>query len=399
MAKESKEPKEPKAKVGKIDLGKGVESIIKDLQYMFRKDPDVTFIKNYYKEEPIRGWVSTNSILLNLAISYPKSTQGMPIPCIAEIVGKAGTTKSTLCYTMAANIQKLGGWVLLIDNEALFTHDYAKMAGLDVAPDKLQVCQIPLIENCFKTMEETIDKHFALWKDRPLCIILDTVASTSTKVEQDALDEFKNAPQAAHARVISQWLRRKLPRQIRGKPVLILFVNQLYSLNNSNPYGEQDVSFGGKGLKHHSKIRIKLELGEKLKRHDTDIVPMGNRVRADIIKNKITHPFRKIQFDFLFGKGIEDYLPVIWMLKKHERIKVEGNYLVWGEKKFSEQKLREFFISNPDEWNKAQQLLIDVVGEIWANPDFLEKEAKDEEWKTPEADSGNEKPPTVPGQD
>ena len=332
------------------------------------------FVSDYSKNDPITGWVSTGSFLLDCAIGLPNG-MGFPYPAIVEIVGKESSAKSSVAYAVMGNMQREGGWAMLEDAEGTFTPDYARLAHLDLSPERFGYSQMARLEECLKAMGRTVDRNFALAADLPLAICLDSVAGTTVEEEQET---DGNVPRALHARILARSLRQHLVPSLYtrftdkktgeelliGRPLIIMFINQLKATMAATAYQQQLDSFGGVGLKYHARVRIQIDRAGEIK-EDSDAQPVGIRCRARVLKNKVAPPYRTVEFDFRFASGIEDYIPTMEVLAKYGGIEKAGKQYVWKGKKYFTNAFRDFLANNPDEWDELKVLGREVLKQVW----------------------------------
>lgn len=377
VAKKAKTTKSSKpARVHVEDRSAIAGMVLDGLREDMSKEEDVTFVSDYLRQDPITGWVSTNSFLLDCALGYPKG-YGLPLPSIVEIVGNESSGKSSLAYAVMANIQRMGGWSNLIDAEGMFTREYAMLAGLDLEKDKFGYSQMSRLESCLQTMQRTVERHYALAPDMPLAVTLDSVAGCTVGPEQEAMRENGEPARALHARILARSLRSGITNLMYtkvndeghdlliGRPVVMMFINQMKSTMATNPYQQQMDSFGGKGLKYHARVRIQLDRGSMLWDKTKEEAPHGFRCRVKILKNKVASPYREIEFDFNFATGIEDYFPVMDFMDKYGAIEKSGNRFIWKERAYYPNAFRDFLRANPDEWLAMRQQCLLAVEKAW----------------------------------
>ena len=374
--KKTAKPKSEKIERSVVSDRSAVASMVLDgLRSDFSKDEDATFVSDYLRQDPITAWVSTNSFLLDCAIGYPKG-YGLPMPSIVEIVGSEGTGKSSLAYAVMANTQHMGGWSNLIDAEGMFTREYAMLAGLNMDKSVFGYSQMSLLENCLRTIQRTMERHYAIAPDMPLAIALDSVAGCTVLPEKEA--EKGEPARALHARILARALRSGITSQMYtkvlvdddelliGRPAVIMFINQLKSTMATNPYQQQMDSFGGKGLKYHARVRLQLDRSSTIKSAN-DGSPAGFRCKVKVLKNKVSSPFREIEFEFRFDGGIEDYLPVMEFMEKYGYLDRSGNRYMWKGKAYYPSALRDHMRAHPQEWLEMRQQCLLAVDNAWGS--------------------------------
>ena len=354
------------------DHGHIAQTVMQKLREDFSAVDDVVFISDFLKQDPIVGWVSTGAFLLDCAIGFPYGL-GLPMPAIVEIVGQEATLKSATTYAILGNVQRMGGWGNIIDVESSFTHEYGHLAKLAMGPEMLGYTQAARLEDVLRITQRTIDHHFSLAPSMPLAIGIDSLAST-TVVEEQETDGY--TARAIHARLMAKYLRSGLVSslyakvsadsgdELLGRPLIVIFINQLKATMASNPYAAQLDSFGGRGLKYHARVRIELSR-IKVLQDDKDEVSVGIRCKAKILKNKVAQDKREAFFDFRYATGIEDFFPVMDFMKEHKAIAMAGVRFVWRDKSYWPGAFREFLRDNPEEWDELRRQCLLVIGKAW----------------------------------
>ena len=295
--------------------------------------------------------ISSGSVTLDIALGvggYPKGR-------IVEIYGPESSGKTTLAIHAIAECQKAGGIAAFIDAEHAFDQFYAQKLGVNI--NELLISQPDNGEQALEIADNLIRSGAVD------LVVIDSVAALTPKAEIEG--EMGDSQMGLQARLMSKALR-KLTGSISKAKCTCIFINQLRE-KIGVMFGNPETTTGGNALKFYASIRLDIRRAAQIK--DGEDV-MGNHIRVKVVKNKVAPPFRKAEFDIMYGEGISKVGEILDIGVELNIIKKSGSWFSYGETRLGQGRdaVKGIIGDNPE---LMDELEAKIKGALVKNPEVL----------------------------
>lgn len=293
--------------------------------------------------EPI-DTIPTGSLTLDLALGV----NGLPKGRVVEVYGPESSGKTTLAIHAIAEVQKQGGIAAIVDAEHAFDQFYAQKLGVDI--ENLLISQPDNGEQALEIADNLIRSGAVD------LLVVDSVAALTPKAEIEG--EMGDSQMGLQARLMSKALR-KLTGSISKANCCCIFINQLRE-KIGVMFGNPETTTGGNALKFYSSVRIDIRRSVQIKDGDEVI---GNRVKVKIVKNKVAPPFRRAEFDIMYGEGISKVGEILDLGVDLNIISKSGSWFSYGETRLGQGRdaVKSIIKDNPELMEELEQKIKDAL--------------------------------------
>ncbi len=287
----------------------------------------------------------------SVALDHALGIGGYPRGRIIEIYGPESSGKTTLAIHAIAQAQKLGGIAAMIDAEHAFDRSYAKALGVNL--ETLLISQPDNGEQALEIADNLI-RSGAID-----IVVIDSVAALTPKAEIEG--EMGDNKVGLQARLMSQALR-KLTANISKTNTCCIFINQLRE-KIGIMFGNPETTTGGNALKFYASVRIDVRRTTQIKDGEE---ALGNRTRVKVVKNKMAPPFKKAEFDIVFGEGISHVGEIIDLGVEYEIIKKSGSWFSYNGEKLAQgrEAVKQLLTDNPELCDEIEAKIREELSKI-----------------------------------
>ncbi|MEM6447726.1 MAG: recombinase RecA [Cyanobacteria bacterium P01_D01_bin.123] len=275
--------------------------------------------------------VSSGALTLDLALGG-----GLPKGRVIEIYGPESSGKTTLALHAVAEMQREGGIAAFVDAEHALDPTYAAALGVDI--ENLLIAQPDTGESGLEIVDQLVRSAAVD------VVVVDSVAALVPRAEIEG--EMGDAQVGLQARLMSKAMR-KITGNISKTGCMVIFLNQLRSKIGGMGYGPQEVTTGGNALKFYASVRLDIRRIQTLKKGTEEY---GNRARVKVAKNKVAPPFRRAEFDIIFGEGISNIGCLVDLAEETGFLKRKGSWYSYKDENVAQGRdnVIQYLKTNPD---------------------------------------------------
>lgn len=322
------------------EKNKALEQAFKDIEKQFGKGSVMRLGEKVHEKMEV---IPSGSVSLDMALGvggYPKGR-------IIEIYGPESSGKTTFALHAIAEAQRQGGIAAFIDAEHALDPRYAHALGVDV--DNLIVSQPDTGEQALEIADHLI-KSGAI-----AILVVDSVAALVPKAEIDG--DMGDSHVGIQARLMSQAMR-KLSGAISKSNAVAIFINQIRE-KVGVMFGSPETTSGGRALKFYASVRLDIRRVEQIKQGDTAV---GNITRVKVVKNKVAPPFRVVDVDLIYGKGISREAEILDLAVKYDIINKSGSWFSYNDEKLGQgrENIKQYLRENPNLLEEIHQKIKDI---------------------------------------
>ncbi|MBX2802881.1 MAG: recombinase RecA [Myxococcales bacterium] len=291
--------------------------------------------------------ISTGSLGLDIALGIG----GVPKGRVVEIYGAEASGKTTLALQTVAQAQAAGGAAAFIDAEHALDPNYARNLGVKI--DELLISQPDHGEQALE-IAETLVRSGAID-----VVVVDSVAALVPRTELEG--DMGDVQPGAQARLMSQALR-KLTGAIHKSDCVVIFINQI-RMKIGVMFGSPKTTSGGNALKFYASVRLEVTRIGSIKKGDE---VLGNRTKVKVTKNKVAPPFRIVEFDIMYGKGVSQAAELVDLGVTTGLVRKSGSWYSLGDQRMGQGKESacEYLRENPDAWEEVRTHVLKHFGVI-----------------------------------
>jgi recombination protein RecA len=284
--------------------------------------------------------ISTGSLTLDIALGIG----GLPKGRVVEIYGPESSGKTTMTLHAIASCQKQGGVAAFVDAEHALDPVYASKLGVDI--DKLLVSQPDTGEQALEIVDMLVRSSAVD------LVVVDSVAALTPRAEIEG--EMGDSHMGLQARLMSQALR-KLTGNIKRANTTVIFINQI-RMKIGVMFGNPETTTGGNALKFYASVRLDIRRIGSIKKGDE---VLGNETRVKVVKNKVAPPFKKAEFDIIYGQGVSRAGELVDLGVALGLVEKAGSWYSYGGERLGQGKenVRLFFEKNPEIANEIEQAI------------------------------------------